>query len=273
MAIRLIALDLDGTLLNSQKQISKETLETLSEAAQKGILIVPCTGRLYKTVPEAVKCLPFVRYMITVNGARIYDHQKGTVLYQEEIPIEVAEHLYDYIETLPAVFDCYQDNEMWINKEFYDRAEELFEDDKTVKLIRMRKPVENFRQVIRERNKSLEKIMMFFYDEERRLEEWNRISVKFPMCSVVCSRENNLEISAVKATKGEGLKCLCSYLGINLNECMALGDQSNDLSMLKLAGISVAMGNAKEEVKNVADWVTTSNDLDGVAMAIRRYRL
>lgn len=130
MAIRLIALDLDGTLLNSQKQISKETLETLSEAAQKGILIVPCTGRLYKTVPEAVKCLPFVRYMITVNGARIYDHQKGTVLYQEEIPIEVAEHLYDYIETLPAVFDCYQDKAINIIGRNLKELKKKFEEEK-----------------------------------------------------------------------------------------------------------------------------------------------
>lgn len=270
MAIKLIAFDLDGTLLTTQKQITEETFAALSEAAAKGIYLVPCTGRLYKMVPDVVKELPFVRYMITVNGARIYDHKTGEALYRAEIQPDVAETVFDYLDTLPTVYDCYQDGEPWVDQKFYDRADEIFHDERTVRLVRLRNPIENFRQVVRERNRPLEKIQMFFDDAERRKLELVRIAEKFPMCTVVSSIYNNIEINALNATKGETLEQLCRYLNINLSECMALGDQGNDISMLTKAGIGVAMGNAKE-VKAAADWITDGNNFDGAAKAIRHF--
>lgn len=270
MSIRLIAFDLDGTLLTTDKRITEETYAALEEAAARGVYLVPCTGRLYKMVPDVVKELPFVKYMITVNGARIYDHKEKTAIYKAELPADVAESVFDYVETLPVIYDCYQDNEAWVDREFYDRAEELMSEARTVRLVHMRTPIENFRQVIRERKRPVEKIQMFFDDDERRKLELVRIAEKFPMCTIVSSIRNNIEVNARMATKGNTLAHLCEYLGIDLSECAAIGDGNNDISMLTVAGTGIAMDNAWDEVKKVADWTTGGHNFDGAAKAIRR---
>lgn len=271
MVIRLIALDLDGTLLDSKKQTSAEIIKTLEDAAAKGIHIVPCTGRLYNMVPEEIKRLPFIRYVITVNGSRIYDQKEGRVIYRAEIPLETAERVLDYAQTLPAAISCSQDDFLMIDKECYDRAEQMFQDPWMLQVIRRRNPIENMRQVIRQRNLPLETIQVFLADPERGEQEFDRIAEMFKMCSVESAMSRIIEINIKNATKGNALAHLCQLLDVDLNECMAIGDEMNDISMLRMAGVGVAMGNAKDVVKSTAKWVTDSNNDDGVAKAIRKY--
>lgn len=271
MAIRLIALDLDGTLLDSKKQISAETVKTLEAAAAKGIRIVPCTGRLYNMVPEEIKRLPFIHYIITVNGSRIYDQKEGRVIYQAEIPQETAERVLDYVQTLPAAISCSQDDFLMIDKECYDRAEQMFPDPWMLQVIRRRNPIENMRQAIRQRNLPLETIQVFLADSEQGEQEFDRIAEMFKMCSVESATSRIIEIQIKNATKGNALAYLCKMLDIDLNECMAIGDEMNDISMLRIAGVGVAMGNARDAVKSAAKWVTDSNNNDGAAKTIWRY--
>lgn len=271
MAIRLIALDLDGTLLDSKKQISAETIQTLEAAAAKGIHVVPCTGRLYNMVPKEIKRLPFIRYIITVNGSRIYDQKEGCVIYRAEIPLETAESVLDYVQTLPAVISCSQDDFLMIDKACYECADRLFQDQWMLQVIRRRNPVNNMRQVIRKRNLPLETIQVFLTDPERGEYEFDRITEMFEMCSVESATSRIIEINIKNATKGKALVYLCQVLGIDLNACMAIGDEMNDISMLSAAGIGVAMGNAKDTVKNTAKWVTDTNNNDGAAKAIRHF--
>lgn len=273
MAIRLIALDLDGTLLDSQKQISAETVKTLEDAAAKGIRIVPCTGRLYNMVPEEIKRLPFIRYIITVNGSRIYDQKEGRVIYRTEIPLETAERVLDYVQTLPAAVSCSQNDFLMIDKGCYECVDRLFQDQWMLQVIRRRNPVDNMRQVIRQRNLPLETIQVFLADPKRGELEFERITELFEICSVESATSRIIEINIRNATKGTALAYLCKSLDIDLCECMAIGDEMNDISMLRIAGIGVAMGNAKDAVKSTAKWVTDSNNNDGAAKAIRRHIL
>ena len=103
--IRIIALDLDGTLLNSNKELTERNYRALEEAARRGIEIVPTTGRFYNAMPQVIRDLPFVHYAITINGAQAADVRTGEVLYRAEIPWQRAVELMRFLDTLPVVYD------------------------------------------------------------------------------------------------------------------------------------------------------------------------
>ena len=274
MGIQIILLDLDGTLLTTEKTVSPATRAALDRAAARGIHIVPCTGRLYRGIPQAVRELPYVRYAAAVNGAQIYDAQEDRVLYRAEIPPEAAERLYDYFETFPAIFDCYMDGWGYMPSDHYARIDEYILDPKIAALARRtRKPLEDFRGYMRREGGPLQKTQVFFNDPERRRLELTRLAEKFPEMSVTSSLPFNIEINIREANKGAALRFLCRHLGIDERDSMAFGDGSNDVSMLRAAGIGVAMGNSDQEALAAADYVTGTNDSDGVAEAIERFCL
>lgn len=112
---------------------------------------------------------------------------------------------------------------------------------------------------------------MFFKDPDRRVEELERLPKLFPELAVTSSLANNIEINAKNANKGQALRFLCTHLGMEVSESMAFGDGSNDLSMIEASGIGVAMANADSILLAAADYITDSNDRDGVAKAIDRF--
>ena len=276
MDIKLIALDLDGTLLNSQKQISGRNLAALEKAAEAGIWIVPSTGRFYKGMPEIVRKLSIVRYVITINGAEVYDAAQDRALYRAEIQPLLADKLYAYMDTLPVIYDCYQNGWGWMDSRQYAQIDDFLEEPHQLDMTkRLRTPVESFRKTMLERNLPIQKSQMFFRraDLPRREEELKRMPELFPELTVSSASYNNIEINSCDAGKGRALRELCRVLEIPVSKAMAFGDEHNDVSMLRDAGVGVAMGNASPEVQAQADLVTSSNDDDGVAAAIERYVL
>ena len=274
MGIRLIAFDLDGTFLDDRKNCIKENMDAICAAAERGIHIVPCSGRIYNGIPEEIRRLDFVRYAVVINGAEVYDSVEDMAIYRAEIPPEDAEKIFDYAETLPALYDCYMENRGWMDRKFYDRLPDLITDEIIRDMVRkLRTPVDDFRRFVRERNHSLQKIQLMFRDLERKKKEIGEIARRFPDYAVTSSLYNNIEINVKAANKGAGLEVLCNYLGLKLSETMALGDGGNDITMLKAAGIGVAMGNAETAVKAFADVTVGTNEQAGVAEAIRRFVL
>ena len=118
--IRIIALDLDGTLLDSQKRLSSANRAALERAAGKGILIVPTTGRFFGMMPPAVRDLPFVRYAITINGAQVYDRETDTALVRDEIPLETALGVMELLDGHDVIYDCYRNNWGWMTAAMQD---------------------------------------------------------------------------------------------------------------------------------------------------------
>ena len=108
--IRIITLDLDGTLLNSRKELTQRSYDALAAAAAKGIEIVPTTGRFYGGMPQVIRELPFVHYAITINGAQVADIRTGEVIYRAEIPWQQAVEIMTFLDTLPVAYDCFMDN-------------------------------------------------------------------------------------------------------------------------------------------------------------------
>lgn len=272
MAIRIILLDLDGTLLTREKQLSGANRAALERAADMGIWIVPSTGRFYEGIPAVVRELPFVRYAVTINGAQVYDAAEKRVLHRAEIPPEAAERVFDRLDTLPVIYDCFLDGWGYMDAENYARIDRFIEDPRVNRMVKeLRRPVEHFREFIRRENRPLQKIQMFFRDMDRRREALESLAREFPDMAVTSSISNNIEINDRAATKGEALRFLCRYLGLEIRDTMAFGDGSNDMSMIQAAGIGVAMANADPGLKAAADFVTDTNDADGVAKAIERF--
>ena len=269
--IRLIAFDLDETLLNSDKSLSDENREALERAAEAGILIVPATGRFLGGIPENIRSLP-IRYAITMNGSEVADVQTDARLYRAYIPNERAQALMRYFDTLPVAYDCYMGGKGYIAKEFLDRIEDYIVTPVYIVMAhRNRTAVPYLPDFIAERGLPLQKLQIFTPDSTYKAALMRELALRYPDLVITTSTPENIEINAKEATKGHALKALCTHLGIPASQAMAFGDGLNDLSMLEAAGTGVAMANAAEPLKKAADYITLSNNEAGVAHAIKRF--
>ena len=278
--IKIIALDLDGTLLDSQKRLSDGNRAALEEAAAKGVLIVPTTGRFFGMMPQSIRDLPFVRYAITINGAQVYDRETGTAIVREEIPLDMALDIMRLLDGYDVIYDCYRSNWGWMTESLQNKAEDYATDAHYVKMVR------EFRNAVPELKAYLEstasegdvqKVMLFARNtpgsEAVTKAITEAVRERFPQIKATSSTWNNLELNIATAHKGNSLRRFAEHLGYALDNCMAIGDGMNDLSMIEAAGLGVAMSNAHPLVIAAADHVTASNDEDGVAKAIRDFAL
>lgn len=272
MSIKLILLDLDGTLLTSDKKISPANYAALERAHNAGVHIVPSTGRFFDGIPQVVRDLPFVRYAITVNGAQIYDRQEDKILHRCEIQPADAMRIYDRLDKLPVIYDCFMDGWGYMDRKNYERIDQFIPDPRVNKMVKdLRKPIDDFKGFMARENKPVQKIQMFFTDMEVRKQAWAQLIGEFPEMAVTSSITNNVEINEKHANKGEALGFLCRHLGLEISQSMSFGDGSNDRSMIVAAGIGVAMANADPSLLEIADYVTDTNDNDGVAKAIEKF--
>lgn len=272
MAYRLVAFDLDGTFLNNDKSIPPENLRAIEAAAARGVQIVPATGRVLAGVPEPIMRLPFIRYFISINGAYVYDREEDRVLYRGEIPLDASLRILEYMDTLPVIYDCYQENQGWMTRSMYERAPEYFVSEPHMLdfFRRMRLPVEELKETLRERGKPVQKLQMHFQPHQMELRQQltERMPRLFPEIIASCSLSNNIELNSVTAGKGLALEALCAALGFGTDQAVAFGDGSNDTDMLLNAGLGVAMANAAPVVKKAADRLTGNNEEAGVAQAL-----
>lgn len=270
--IKLIAFDLDDTLLNKAKELTPRTLEALELAASSGIEVVPATGRFWDAVPEAVRSLEFIHYAITVNGAEIYDVREKKSLAKFEIPLERAITIARVLDELDCIYDCVIGGFGWMKLEYYDkRSEYAYSDWQLKALTDFRRPVADIYETLRVKNSGVQKVQAFFKDYELREKLLSALPVIFPNNLISSSVSNNIEINDIQANKGAALKFLSSREKLSLSSVLAFGDGLNDMSLIKTAGLGVAMGNACIELKGCADYVVSDCDNDGVAEGINKY--
>lgn len=270
--IRIIALDLDGTLLNSNKELTPGNFAALQKAADAGIEIVPTTGRFYGGMPEVIRKLPFVHYAITINGAAVYDVRKQQDIAKAEIPMQKAVEIMEYLDTLPVIYDCYMDNWGWMTRSMWEKAEEFAPNAHYLKMIKeLRTPVPELKERLQAVGHNVQKIQLFAKDMELHRELMASLPQMFLQTAISTSAGNNIEINDRHANKGEALRKLATYLGYDISQTMSFGDGLNDLSMIKAAGIGVAMANACPEVLAAANEMTLDCDHDGVAAGIEQF--
>ncbi len=271
MKIRLIALDLDGTLLNSQKDLSRRNEKALMKCVEKGIYVVPCTGRIWNGMPDFIRQFPGIRYAITVNGAMVEDVEKHQVLSEEKMHWVQAKEILELARDFATMYDVYVDGQGIGELRFMENMDRYGLSPELQKMIRRtRKAVEDLPSEVARLGRPVEKVNYFFYDSEERGRARKALLARGDVV-VSSSFPNNLEINAPGATKGGALLRLAAYLGIDPKQTMGFGDGENDMTLIQEAGIGVAMGNAVDALKAKADYVTGNNDEDGVAAALEHF--
>lgn len=271
--IKLIALDLDGTLLDSQKRLSSRNENALKECIKRGIWIVPCTGRIWFGVPEFIQNFPGIRYAITTNGAVIEDVAESQIIDEKKLDWKQAVELLELAKTFHTMYDAYTDGHAYGEARFMEHMDDYGIIPTLKKMILdTRECVPDVADMIRTLQKPVEKVNYFFGDLEERARARAVLEARGDVL-ISSSFTHNLEINALGAAKGEAVLRLAAHLGIAPEETMAFGDGENDLSMIRMTGVGVAMENAVDLLKAEADYVTVSNDDDGVALAIEKFAL
>ena len=264
---QLIALDMDGTLLNSRKQVSEGTLREIRKAVSLGKTVVYATGRAVCEMEEFFEQLPEIRYAVFASGAGLYDVQERRAFGLQPIPADLAMRVMDAVQDrdiMPQIVlaDCDA-----VQRDQMDRLEDFRMKPYRPMYERAMTRVEDIRAFAEKHQGEILKMNVYHTNPEDRLRTKERLADL--ELEKVFSEVTSLECSAKGVDKGTGLAALCGYLGLDLERCIAVGDAPNDLPMIRTAGLGVAMGNSKPEVLEASDVVVSDNDHDGCAEAIR----
>ncbi|WP_311775193.1 Cof-type HAD-IIB family hydrolase [Alkalihalobacillus sp. TS-13] len=282
--MKLIAIDMDGTLVNNNTTINEENVRVIKKAQEAGIHVIVATGRSYKEAVSPIKEAGLTLPIIAINGAQMRD-EEGTIKQSITLPKDTY---YKADEVLGGHSIYY---ELYTNKgTFSDNPEMAI--DIIVDIIKSANPevsneraheladyrinngrihtIEDYKEVVAEPDVEIYKLLAFSRNERDRKNALNDF-LTFKDLAVSKSAEANIEITHRDAQKGIAVKQYAEELGIPMSEVMAIGDNYNDVSMFELAGYSVAMGNAEEDIKKLCTFVTKTNDESGVAFAIQTF--
>ena len=276
--IKLVALDLDGTLFDNSSRISKRNLTAIRSITDKGIHVVISTGRPFEGIPfDQIKGTG-INYAITANGSGIYEISTGKCLYENAMDEELVTPILNFLLTRDIHMDAFIGGKGYTPIQCVETAQKLTVPSSIKNyIITTRTRLDNILQFIQENQLKVQKMTLNFYPAADGTlidrETVRKFLVSNPSITTVCGGYNNLEFTRADANKGVGLRKLAEILGVNPDATMAIGDTENDLAIIEAAGIGVAMGNATDAVKARADYVTTTNTKDGVAAAIEHFIL
>ena len=276
--IKLVALDLDGTLFDNSSRISKRNLTAIRSITDKGIHVVISTGRPFEGIPfDQIKGTG-INYAITANGSGIYEISTGKCLYENAMDEELVTPILNFLLTRDIHMDAFIGGKGYTPIQCVETAQKLTVPSSIKNyIITTRTRLDNILQFIHENQLKVQKMTLKFYPAADGTlidrETVRKFLVSNPSITTVCGGYNNLEFTRADANKGVGLRKLAEILGVNPDATMAIGDTENDLAIIEAAGIGVAMGNATDAVKARADYVTTTNTKDGVAAAIEHFIL
>ncbi len=287
--VRLVALDLDGTLLNRRSQITPRTRSAVLTASQQGVVVVPATGRALATLPPEVAQLPGVRYVLTTNGAAVWDlgsepmsavysryadAEKRQItqpvcLLQRLFPPQKAREVFGLCQQYEGELTVFSDGRAIKDRESQDlaaarmarhcstEADQPYDGRFTV--------VPDLAEWMSREAHAIEKFCLFFGSAEKAQAALPAFR-QLKGVEVVQGSPDNVEVTAQGVDKGEALLALADQLGIPRSETMAVGDSENDRALLEKAGVSAAMANAMPSIQALADYVSQADcDADGVA--------
>lgn len=272
MSIKLICIDMDGTLLMDQHNISTEDKEAIKYAVNKGIHVAITTGRVYNCAKLYSDLIGLTTPIIASNGAFIGD-SNGDEIYNNPLNIEDAKQFleiakkYNLFSYLTANFGIVSLEEL-PETNIYKVLNKTLRKEEQIKL----EVLNNIYDIYKLYDGQILKgVCLEKNDTNKLLIAKKELQEKCPNLEIVSSWHDNFEIMKKGSSKGEAVEYLTKYLNLDKNEVMCIGDSENDLSMIKFAGIGVAMGNAIDKVKEAASFITDSNTNSGVAKAIKKF--
>ena len=270
---RMIGMDLDGTLLTTEKKLTPYTQDVLKRAIAQGIIVLPATGRPVSGVPEEIMHFPGIRYAVTANGGRIVDVQENRTIYENLVPVDKAYAILSVFEKYDTLREIYYDGIGYSEETMLKNIHRYIEPGPMADyMVATRRPIPDVHAKFVETNRPVDKVQGIFAslaDKDEALKELEKIKD----IEITGALSQNVEINAKDVDKGNALLRLGQILGIPGEEIMAFGDRTNDRKMLEKVGTGVAMANGVPEVKAAADYITASNDEEGVARFIEKYVL
>jgi len=273
MTIKLIALDLDKTTLCSDNHLSAENRETLEAAIEQGVSVVIATGRPKAALPGNVTEIKGIQYAITSNGARVIDLRTGETVYANLIAADAVPPIFDVLRRYDHLVEIFIDGAAYMEKEKWDAVAAGAPIKRSRDYVmNTRLPRKNVLGMMMDNKDKLENINIF-YDDLADKEAMHDELAELECVTLTSSFPNNWELGGLTTSKADALIHLGQILDIKKEEMMACGDSPNDIAMLRAAGTAIAMGNAEEEVKAAATYVTASNDDSGVARAVKKFVL
>lgn len=271
--IKMIGLDLDGTLFNNKKEILPYTREVLQRAIDKGIVVLVATGRPWSGVPDELKDLTGMRYAVTSNGARVIETKTQKALLEHLLPVEKAKKILETARKYDTLQEVYFEGRGYIEEEQFEKMYRYHKNPYMWQYVRStRITVPDIMRFLDQLDKPVDKTQILFADMEERERAWKELEQDKEIV-LVGSLGYNIEINGAGVNKGQALVELGKILGIEREEIMACGDGDNDEAMLKEVGLGVAMENAEEQVKKAADYITGTNEEEGAAKAIEKFVL
>ena len=270
--IQLAAFDLDGTLLKEDKTPSAFTLETLERVLDRGVEVVLASGRSRGIIPRVLLDNPRIRYVISCNGAVVWDLRAGRAVTEDLVPYEAALEILRKAKEYDCVREASVEGMMYVSE--YDvetEIQRIFPNLREM-MHTLRTPVPDVEDFFAGCGVGAEKLLFFYPTPESRepLRRW--IEERYDL-ALTSSHPLALEVNAPGISKGSALRKLAGWLGVAPEHVFAIGDSENDGEMISFAGTGVAMGNAEAPVLRLTDLVTADNDSDGAALAMVKWIL
>ncbi len=280
--ITCIASDMDGTLLNEHQEVSQANKQAILEAQQQGIEVIVATGRSYEEAHYVLEEAGISCDIICANGAEVRN-KEGKVVYQAGIEDKQSKEIAAVLNKIGIYFEVYtnqgtftenMENGIELIVDIFKTSNPDASDDQLRQSARERfekgyiKLVEDYEVIFEDSSQLVYKFLVFSFSDKQLDQAKEKLS-EFAGIAISSSGKENIEVNSLEAQKGVALQKLLHDKGLSPKNAMAIGDNLNDLSMMKLVGRPVAMGNALEEVKTLCPYSTSTNLEDGVAKAIQ----
>ncbi|MDP5272560.1 Cof-type HAD-IIB family hydrolase [Chengkuizengella axinellae] len=240
---KLVALDMDGTVLNEKREISPANKKAIEQALNKGVIVSFATGRGYQSIEPYIHELNLNTPIVAVNGSEVWKKPKE-LLKRNLIESKVIQELHEVAVHYDTWFWGYAVEGLFNKEQWADNLDDY--------------------QWLK---------YGFYTEDDNKIREINNLIHSWGTLEITNSHPNNIELNPLGVSKASGLQALCEWKGFEMSDVITMGDSLNDLAMIRAAGLGVAMGNAQEVVKQEADVITLANDEDGVAKIIEEYVL
>lgn len=242
---KLLALDMDGTVLNDQLVISDENTWWLNRAREAGVTVMFSTGRGYDKMIDYANLLKLDSPIITVNGSEVW-LKPGQLLHRTLLEADLVERLYHLAQKYKEAWFWAYSTEQIYNKENWSTLTQSIQEHQWLKF-------------------------GYYMEDLHIINEIKQEIASWGLLEISNSSPYNIELNALDVSKASALSKLCKHIGLQMSEVIAIGDSLNDIKAIKECGLGVAMANAQEEVKAAADYVTLSNNEHGVAHVIKKF--
>ena len=273
--VKMLATDLDGTLLNQGHEFPDENRDALLALAEKGVVLIAATGRSRSSIPETLTDMACIKYLITANGARIHLNSTDEIISEQFLAPAAIEYVRPFLDDNEVLCEYFWDGEPHVEEKRYHEARKYgiprwFSDY----FFDTRIPIKDFQAVVSENARKIENINFIFGSADVQERVRSYLTARVDLYEFTSSFPFNFEIGGVGVNKGAAVDFIAKREGVSSDEVIAFGDNDNDVAMIEYAGIGVATANAVPRALAAADFVAEQdNEHAGVASVLKALRL